>query len=90
MGNFRVFFGGEGGVVVKFLFRKQICLIFLFQFSFQAGLILEHDDERPPKKQPLEKIELKHLLLPFIILGIGLSLATLVFLCELLFKFLQK
>jgi len=72
------------------LYGKQIYLIFVFQFLFQAGLIFERDDERPPKKQPLQKIELKHLLLPFIILGFGLSLATLVFFCELLFKFLQK
>ena len=36
-----------------------------------------------PESEPLEKIKLKHLILPFLILGAGCSVALLVFLLEI-------
>ena len=40
-------------------------------------------EDEMPKVEPLEKIRLAHLILPFIFLGIGTTVAVLVFVCEL-------
>ena len=52
-------------------------------FLIQAGLIFRPKSDPKPKDEPLEKIRLEHLILPFILLGVGTIVAVLVFVCEL-------
>ena len=42
-------------------------------------------DKEKPEYKPLEKIQLKHLILAFIILGVGCFVALAVFLGEMIF-----
>ena len=41
------------------------------------------DEKEKKETKPLEKIQLKHLIIPFIILGVGLFVALVVFLIEM-------
>ena len=43
-------------------------------------------EKEKKESKPLEKIQLKHLILAFIILGVGCSLALIVFLIEMIGK----
>ena len=52
-------------------------------FPPQAGLIFWPKVDPKPKEKPLEEIRVEHLILHFIILGVGTTVAVLVFLCEL-------
>ena len=44
------------------------------------------DEKEKKESKPLEKIQLKHLIIAFIILGVGCSLALIVFLIEMIGK----
>ena len=44
------------------------------------------DEKEKKESKPLEKIQLKHLILAFIILGVGCFLALIVFLIEMIGK----
>ena len=44
------------------------------------------DAEEKKESKPLEKIQLKHLIIAFLILGVGCFLALVVFLIELIYK----
>ena len=41
------------------------------------------DEKEKKESEPLEKIQLKHLIIPFIILGVGWFVALVVFLIEM-------
>ena len=49
----------------------------------QAGLIFWPWLHEILVESPLEKIQLKHLILPFFMLGVGTAAAILLFICEL-------
>ena len=49
----------------------------------QAGLIFRPDEDPKPKEEPLEQLRLEHLILHFILLGVGTTVGVLVFMCEL-------
>ena len=44
------------------------------------------DEEEKKASKPLEKVQLKHLIIAFIILGVGCFVAFVVFLLEVIFK----
>ena len=46
--------------------------------------MFEADSKEMPESEPLEKIKLKHLIIPFLILGAGCSVALIVFLLEMM------
>jgi hypothetical protein len=41
------------------------------------------DQEKPLIKEPLEKIQLPHLIIPFALLGVGCTAGAVVFMCEI-------
>ena len=55
--------------------------------NVQAGLIFNKYEHPPAEEGPLEKIQLEHLILPFIILIVGLTSAVFVFALEVGFPF---
>ena len=48
--------------------------------------MFDTDEKEKKESKPLEKIQLKHLILAFIILGVGCFLALIVFLIEMIGK----
>ena len=44
------------------------------------------DEKEMKETKPLEKIQLKHLIIPFLILGVGCFIALVVFLIEMMSK----
>ena len=52
----------------------------------QAGLIFVPDDKGMKESEPIEKIQLKHLILAFLILGMGCFVSLIVFLFEMISK----
>ena len=57
----------------------------LFQNCFvQAGIMFGADEEEITETKSLEKIQMKHLIIAFLILGVGCFLSFIVFLCEMI------
>ena len=52
-------------------------------YCVQAGIMFEADEKEKKESKPLEKIQLKHLIIAFIILGVGWFVALVVFLIEM-------
>ena len=52
----------------------------------KAGIMFYGGQTVPEDPEPLEKIHLNHLILPFIILGVGCSVALVVFVLEIIWK----
>ena len=52
-------------------------------FFVQAGLMFEKYYKEKKESEPLEKIQLKHLIIAFIILGVGCLVALFVFMIEM-------
>ena len=50
----------------------------------QAGLMFRKNEKEMKESKPLEKIQLKHLIIAFIILGVGCFLALVVFFLEII------
>ena len=55
-------------------------------YCVQAGIMFEADEQEKKESKPLEKIQLKHLILAFIVLGVGCFVALFVFLLEMIGK----
>ena len=53
-------------------------------YCVQAGIMFEADEKEKKKSEPLEKIQLKHLIIGFFILGVGCFVAFVVFLLEMI------
>ena len=58
-------------------------LIYFELFYFQTGLAFGRDLDDHVETEPLEKISMEHLILPFVVLGAGTLVAGFVFLCEI-------
>jgi hypothetical protein len=52
-------------------------------YCVQAGIMFLADEKEKKESKPLEKVQLKHLIIPFLILGVGLFVALVVFLIEM-------
>ena len=50
----------------------------------QAGLMFRKNEKEMKESKPLEKIQLKHLIISFLILGFGFFLALVAFLVEII------
>ena len=72
-----------GENIIIFLSIKKMFLI-------QTGLIFPRDPEFTPEERPLEKINLEHLIFPYIILGVGTTAAILVFTFEIILAKCKK
>ena len=51
--------------------------------SYKAGLSFKYPQPEFAEEEPLEKIQLKHLILPYVLLGVGSLTALLVFVSEI-------
>ena len=56
----------------------------------QAGIMFILDDPEIEEPDSLEVLKFEHIIFPLVILGLGTSLAILVFLCEIWFRKSQK
>ena len=65
--------------------KADSCLLFLKKSFVKAGIMFYAYPKEKPESQTLEKIQLKHLILAFLILGVGCFVASLVFLLEMIY-----
>ena len=56
----------------------------------QAGIMISLDEPYIEEPESIEVLQFKHIIFPLVILGLGTSLAILVFLCEIWFRKIQK
>ena len=52
-------------------------------YCVQAGIMILTDEKEKKESKPLEKVQLKHLIIAFIILGVGCFVALVAFLIEI-------
>ena len=52
-------------------------------YLVQAGIMFHTDEKEKKESKPLEKVEMKHLIIAFLILGVGWFIALAVFLIEM-------
>ena len=60
----------------------HVCLLFHNCF-IKAGIMFREYPKDKAESEPLEKIKLKHLIIPFFILGVGCFVSLVVFLLEM-------
>ena len=59
-------------------------------FLVQAGIMISLDEPYIEEPESIEVLQFKHIIFPLVILGLGTSLAILVFLCEIWFRKIHK
>ena len=52
-------------------------------YCVQAGIMFYTDEKEKKESKPLEKVQMKHLIIAFLILGVGWFIALAVFLIEM-------